>query len=428
MLDIKYIRENPDKVKENCKNRLCDVNIDSLLELDNKKRDLVTKIEALQAERNKSSKTKPTPEIIEKMKEIGEEIKRLETELEPVVAEHKEMWYKVPNITHPEVKISQNEDDNPVVETYLEPTKFDFTPLDHEELGKKLDIIDFDRATKVSGAKFYYLKNELAVLEFALIQYALQTAMSHNFIPFSTPDLAKREVLEGLGFNPRGESTQIYNIENSDLSLIGTAEITMGGYHMNEVLLEEDLPKKYVAISHCFRTEAGSYSKFSKGIFRVHQFTKIEMFQYVMPDKSETAHQEILEIEKEIFKGLEIPFRVVDHCTADLGSPALRTFDLEAWMPGKPAKDQSNVEASGEIGDWAEITSTSNCTDFQSRGLNIKYQDKDGNKDFLHMLNGTAIAIGRAIIAIIENNQQADGSIKIPKVLHKWTGFKEISR
>ncbi len=258
-------------------------------------------------------------------------------------------------------------------------------------------------------------------MEFALIQYAFETTIKHGFIPFSTPDLAKREVLEGLGFNPRGESTQVYNIADSELCLIGTAEITMGGYHMNEVIKEDDLPKKYVAVSHCFRTEAGSYSKYSKGIFRVHQFTKIEMFQYVMPDKSEEAHKEVLEIEKEIFRGLKIPFRVVDHCTADLGSPALRTYDLEAWMPGKPAKDGSN-------GDWGEITSASNCTDFQSRGLNIKFEDNEGKKDFIHMLNGTAIAVGRAIIAIMENNQQADGSIKIPEILHKWTGFKEIRR
>jgi len=421
MLDIKYIRDNAEEVKENCKNRLCDVDINKLLELDNQRRTLLQKIEILQAERNNASKTKPTPETIERMKGIGEKIKKLETELKPIVLEHKELWYKVPNLTHSEVKVSNNEDDNPVVDTYLEPTKFDFQPLDHEELGRKLDIIDFDRATKVSGAKFYYLKNQLAVLEFALIQYAFETIIKHGFIPFSTPDLAKREVLEGLGFNPRGESTQVYNISDSDLCLIGTAEITMGGYHMNEVIKEDDLPKKYVAVSHCFRTEAGSYSKYSKGIFRVHQFTKIEMFQYVMPDKSEEAHKEVLEIEKEIFKGLKIPFRVVDHCTADLGSPALRTYDLEAWMPGKPAKDGSN-------GDWGEITSTSNCTDFQSRGLNIKFEDNEGKKDFIHMLNGTAIAVGRAIIAIMENNQQADGSIKIPEILHKWTGFKEIRR
>jgi seryl-tRNA synthetase len=207
--------------------------------------------------------------------------------------------------------------------------------------------------------------------------------------------------------------TQVYNLENSDLSLIGTSEITMGGYHMDETFSEEELPKKYVAFSHCFRTEAGAYSKFSKGIFRVHQFAKVEMFQYVLPEKSEEAHREILEIEKEIFSGLGIPFRVIDHCTADLGTPSYRTFDLEAWMPGKPNKN-------GGSGDWAEITSASNCTDYQSRGLNIKYKNKEGKREFVHMLNGTGISLARASIVIIENCQQADGSVKIPEVLKKY--------
>lgn len=422
MLDLKIIRENPDQIKQNCKNRLVEVDIDRLLILDEKRRGLVAQIDQLRSERNASSKTKPTPEIIEKMKSVGEEIKSLETQIEPLESELRDLWLRVPNLTHAEVVISQNEDDNPILEVVKEPVKFDFAPLDHVQLGEKMDLIDFDRATKVAGAKFYYLKNELAILEFALIQYALETVRQHGFIPVATPDLAKREVLEGLGFNPRGESTQVYNIENSDLSLIGTAEISMGGYHMNEVLEESELPKKYVAVSHCFRTEAGSYSKFSKGMFRVHQFTKIEMFQYVAPENSESAHLELLAIEKEIFSGLEIPFRVIDHCTADLGGPAFRTYDLEAWMPGKPSKD-------GEMmGDWAEITSTSNCTDYQSRGLNIKYKTKDGKVDYLHMLNGTAIAIGRAMIAIIENNQQADGSILIPKALQKYCGFEKIAR
>jgi seryl-tRNA synthetase len=422
MLDIKIIRENPDKVKKNCENRLVEVNIDRLLELDEERKIAIAKIDELRGQRNAASKTKPTPEIIEKMKSVGEEIKALETKIEPLEAELRELWLKVPNLTHPDVVVSKNEDDNPVLEIAKKPMEFKFEPLDHVQLGEKLDLIDFDRATKVSGAKFYYLKNELAVMEFALIQYALETARQHGFIPFVTPDLAKREVLEGLGFNPRGESTQIYNVENSDLSLVGTAEITMGGYHKDEILNEEDLPKKYVAASHCFRTEAGSYSKFSKGIFRVHQFTKIEMFQYTTPEQSESAHQEILSIEKEIFNGLEIPYRVVDHCTADLGGPAIRTFDLEAWMPGKPGKDGS------ETGDWAEITSTSNCTDYQARGLNIKYKSKNGKTDYLHMLNGTAIAIGRAMIAIMENHQQADGSILIPKALQKYCGFDIIKK
>jgi len=421
MLDLKIIRENPDKIKTNCKNRKADVDIDKLLELDEKRRVVVAKIDDLRAKRNAASKTKPTPEVITKMKKVGEEVKELEESVVPLEAELRELWLKVPNMTHPDVKVSEKDEDNPVLKIAKKPQKFYFEPLDHVQLGEKMDIIDFDRATKVSGAKFYYLKNELAILEFALIQYALDTVTKHGFIPFSTPDLAKREVLEGLGFNPRGESTQIYNIENSDLSLVGTAEITMGGYHKDEVLNEEDMPKKYVAVSHCFRTEAGSYSKFSKGIFRVHQFTKVEMFQYTTPDNSEAAHQEILKIEQELFNGLEVPYRIVDHCTADLGSPAIRTFDLEAWMPGKPNKD-------GQMGDWAEVTSTSNCTDYQARGLNIKYKAKDGKVDYLHMLNGTAIAVGRAIIAILENHQQKDGSVKIPKALHKYCGFKVIKR
>jgi len=418
MLDLKFIRENAELVKQNTKDRLSNVDIDRLLELDKKRREMEAGMDELRAKRNAASKVKPTPEIIEEMKKIGDEIKQIEDGIIPVNTELKQLLLAVPNLTHPEVVVSDNEDENPVLEIFGEPAKFDFEPKDHVQLAQELDLIDFDRGAKVSGAKFYYLKNELALMEFALIQYALETVMKRGFTPFITPDLAKKDVLELVGFNPRGESTQVYNIENSDLSLIGTAEITMGGYHMDEVLNEEDLPKKYVAVSHCFRTEAGSYSKFAKGIFRVHQFTKIEMFQYVMPDKSEEAHKELLDIEKEVFKGLNIPFRVVDHCTADLGAPSYRTYDLEAWMPGKPSKE-------GGMGDWAEITSTSNCIDYQSRGLNIKYKAKDGKKDYLHMLNGTAIAITRAMIAILENNQQADDSVAIPEVLRRYMGGRE---
>lgn len=413
MLDIKFIRENADLIKENSKNRLSKADIDSFLELDEEIREKVLKLDDLRAQRNLTSKTKPTAEEIEKMKRVGEEIKTIEESLAPLRQKHREIWLAIPNLTHPEVAVSLDEDDNPVLDTFLEPTNFDFPPRDHVELAEINDLIDFERATKVSGAKFYYLKNELALMEFALIQYALEIAVKKGFTPFSTPDLAKREVLEGLGFNPRGESTQVYNVENSDLCLVGTAEITMGGYHKDEILEEAELPKKYVAVSHCFRTEAGAYSKFSKGIFRVHQFTKIEMFQYVTPEKSEEAHQEMLKIEREIFEGLKIPFRVIDHCTADLGTPAIRTYDLEAWMPGKPGRDEN-------MGDWAEITSTSNCTDFQARGLNIKYKKEDGSKEFVHMLNGTAIAISRALIAIMENYQQENGSIIIPEALRRW--------
>ena len=419
MIDIKFIRKHPDIVRENCKNRLVKVDIDKLLDLDKKRRELETEIDILRSKRNIGSKVKPSPKKIKEMKNINQEIKRLEDVQELITKEYNELLMEVPNLTYPSVCVSANEEDNPVVETFKGPVKFNFKPRDHVELANDLDLIDFNRATKVTGAKFYYLKNELALMEIALIQYALHTVIKHGYTPFITADLAKQEILNGLGFNPRGEATQIYNIANSDLCLIATAEITMGGYHKDEILKEEELPKKYVAVSHCFRTEAGSYSKYSKGIFRVHQFTKIEMFQYTTPVQSESAHKEMLNIEKEIFMGLEIPFRVVDHCTADLGAPAARTFDLEAWMPGKPNKG-------GKMGDWAEITSTSNCTDYQSRALNIKFKDKYDKVNFVHMLNGTAVAISRTIIAILENFQQKDGSVVVPKVLRKYMDGIEV--
>lgn len=419
MLDIKYILENVEEVKENCKYRLSSVDVDSLVLKYKEKLELQKKTEELQAVLNKNSKTKPTPEIIEENKKIGNEIESLNPKLEILNKEVNELLFKVPNLTHKEVLKSLDEDENPVLEIIGEPTKFDFKPLDHVELAENLDLIDFERATKVAGAKFYYLKNELALMEFALIQYALDVAMRHGLTPFITPDLAKREILEGLGFNPRGESTQVYNIENSDLCLVGTAEITMGGYHAGEILEEKMLPLKYVAVSHSFRTEAGAYSKFSKGIFRVHQFSKVEMFSYALPENSEKIHKELLEIEKEIFKGLGLSFRVIDHCTADLGAPSIRTYDLEAWMPGKPKDDNT-------MGNWAEVTSTSNCADYQSRGLNIKVKRENGDKEFVHTLNGTAIAITRAIICIMENYQTREGEIVIPEVLRKYMGGREI--
>ncbi len=421
MLDIKYVRENPEEVKQNAKNRGAVADVDKLLELDNKRREMITKIDELRAKRNTGSKGKPSEKEIAEMKKTREKVLEMESELENIKEEFNELLYQLPNITHPEVKVSDDEDDNPVLEQIGEIPKFDFKPLDHVQLAKKHDIIDFEKGTQVAGSKFYYLKNEAALLEFALIQFALEKLTSKGFTPFVTPDMAKSDVVRSMGFNPRGESTQVYNVEDTDLSLIGTAEITMGGYHMNDTFTENDLPKKYVAVSHCFRTEAGSYSKFSKGIFRVHQFTKVEMFAYCQPKDSELIHQEMLEIEKEVFSELGIPFRVVDHCTADLGAPTIRTYDLEAWMPGKPNKD-------GGDGDWAEVTSTSNCTDYQARALNIKYKTNEGKKELVHTLNGTAVVLSRVPIAILENFQQKDGSIKIPKVLQKYlpNNLKEI--
>jgi seryl-tRNA synthetase len=419
MLDIKFIRENKESVVKNSADRLSKANISELLLADEKHRHLIGQIEELRAKRNQGSKNKPTPTEIAAMKSIGDLITNLETEERDVAAKVYSLLIEVPNVTHPEVKQSDNEDDNPILETIGLIPKFDFIPKDHVELAEALDLIDFERGTKVAGAKFYYLKNELALLSLALNRYALDIVIKHGFTFMITPDLAKTELIEGLGYNPRGESSQVYEVVGQELSLIGTSEITLGGYHAEEILESEKLPLKYVGLSHCFRTEAGAYSKFSKGIFRVHQFEKLEMFIYCTPEQADSLHLEMLEIEKEIFSGLHIPFRVIDHCTADLGAPSYRTFDLEAWMPGKPNKD-------GGEGDYAEITSTSNCTDYQSRSLNIKFIDSEGKKKFVYTLNGTGISIARALVAIMENYQQADGSIKIPEALVSYMGGLKI--
>jgi len=413
MLDLKYIRENIDEVKENCRYRLADVDIDHLVSLDEQRRNLQQELDDRRSKRNAWSKQKPTPEQVADIKANNEAIKQGEDSLAEIIDELDSLLLTVPNQTDSAVVRSLNEEDNPVLEEHGQPLEFSFEAKDHLALAEQWKWLDFERAAKVAGAKFYYTSNDLVWLELALIQYALSVIAKHGFQVMTTPDLAKTSIIERLGYNPRGESTQIYNIANDDLSLIGTAEITLGGYHQDEVLKGDQLPLRYAALSQCFRTEAGSYSKFAKGIFRVHQFNKVEMFVYCRPEDSTKEHQLLLEIEKEIFSGLEIPFRVIDHCTADLGAPSARTFDLEAWLPGKPNKD-------GQAGDWAEMTSTSNCTDYQARGLDIKYQTADGQKGLVHTLNGTGLALPRAMIAIIENHQQVDGRIKLPAILKSF--------
>ena len=413
MLDLKYIRENIDEVKENCRYRLADVDIDHLVSLDEQRRNLQQELDDRRSKRNAWSKQKPTPEQVADIKANNEAIKQGEDSLAEIIDELDSLLLTVPNQTDSAVVRSLNEEDNPILEENGQPLELAFAPKDHLALAEQWQWLDFERAAKVAGAKFYYTSNDLVWLELALIQYALSVIAKHGFQVMTTPDLAKTSIIERLGYNPRGESTQIYNIANDDLSLIGTAEITLGGYHQDEVLKGDQLPLRYAALSQCFRTEAGSYSKFAKGIFRVHQFNKVEMFVYCRPEDSTKEHQLLLEIEKEIFSGLEIPFRVIDHCTADLGAPSARTFDLEAWLPGKPNKD-------GQAGDWAEMTSASNCTDYQARGLDIKYQTADGQKGLVHTLNGTGLALPRAMIAIIENHQQADGRIKLPAILKSF--------
>jgi seryl-tRNA synthetase len=268
----------------------------------------------------------------------------------------------------------------------------------------------------VTGQKFYYLKNELVLLEQALVRFALETLRARGFALFQTPDLARAEIAEGLGFAPRGSESNIYSVADTDLVLVGTAEITLGGLHQGEILEAERLPLRYCGLSHCFRTEAGAAGRATRGLYRVHQFTKVEMFLVAHPDESEALHAELLEIEEALFRALEIPYRVVDVCSGDLGAPAQRKFDIEAWMPGR-----------GEGGAWGEVTSASNCTDYQARRLGVRFRDPaSGGVRFCHLLNGTAIAVPRTLIALLENHQRADGTIAIPAALVPYAGFDRI--
>ena len=421
MLDYKFIKENLEAVKRNILNRSMTADADKAVELYDKRTALVTALQNLQKERNDnalSMKQKLSPEERQKLIDTGKEIKEKITETETELAEAEKNLHeavsKIPNMAHPDAPVGKEDSENLEVKRSGTIPSFGFEPKDHVQLGQDLDLIDFEAGTKVSGVKFYYLKNEAVFLEQALTMYGLSILSKHGFIPFITPDIAKEEILYGIGFNPRGEESNVYTIEDEGTCLVATAEITLGGYHADEIIKKENLPLKYCGISHCFRREAGAAGQFSKGLYRVHQFSKLEMFVYCTPEESDKIHEELRLIEEEIFNGLGIPFRVVDTCTGDLGAPAYRKWDLEAWMPGRNG------------GEWGEVTSTSNCTDYQARRLNIRYKGTDGKNKFLHTLNGTAIAMSRAMIAILENYQQADGSVKIPEVLVPYCGFDII--
>ncbi len=421
MLDYKFIKDNLEAVKENIKNRNMTADADKVVELYDKRTSLVTKQQDLQQKRNENAKSmkqkldnEKRAELIEAGKKIKEEISIVDKELADIEVELEEAARQIPNMIHPEAPIGKLDTENLEVKKVGTPRKFDFEPKDHVQIAEELDLLDFDRGTKVSGPKFYYLKNEAVFLEQALIQYALNILRKHGFELFITPDVAREEVLKGIGFNPRGNESNVYSIEEEGTCLVATAEITLGGYHSGEILDKAKLPLLYGGLSHCFRREAGAAGQFSKGLYRVHQFDKVEMFVYSTPEQSDELHHKLREIEEEIFSGLGLPFHVVDTCSGDLGAPAYRKWDLEAWMPGRNG------------GEYGEVTSTSNCTDYQARRLNIKYKDDDGKNKYVHTLNGTAIAVGRAMLAILENYQNEDGSVTIPPVLVPFCGFDKI--
>jgi seryl-tRNA synthetase len=405
MIDIKLLRENPEKVKKACENKQAKIDIDKILELDKKKRELIQEIENFRAEQKKLGKDQ-----IENARELKDKIKNLEPELEKAEKEFNELFIQIPNLSLDDVPIGKDESENKVIREVGKKPKFNFQPKDYLEIAEKLDIIDVKRAAKVSGSRFGYLKGGAALLEYGLIGLALDVLSKEKFTPVAPPVMIKPEMMKAMGYVERG-GDEIYFLRNDELCLVGTAEQSIGPMHSGEVFDEKDLPKRYVAFSTCFRREAGSYGKDTKGIFRVHQFDKVEMFVFCKPEDSVKEHKLILSMEEKLMKLLKIPYRVVQMCTGDLGDPAAAKYDIEAWLPGQ--------------NEYRETHSTSNCTEFQARRLNIKYKTKNG-LEFVHTLNGTAFAIGRTIIAIIENYQQKDGSIEVPKVLRKYVGFKKI--
>ena len=427
MLDIDLIRRDPAAVKANCANRGVKADVDRILALDDDRKRLIGEAQTLQQRGNEVSKLTgkekdpaKRQQLIDEGKSLRAQVAGKEKDLTQAEADRNAAILTLPNMTHPDAPVGRDAGANRVVRRFGEPRVFDFAPKDHVALCLSLDLADFEAGASVAGQKFYFLKNEAVLLELALIQFAMQTLIRRGFTPVITPDVARVEVLEGIGFMPRddAETRQVYTIADTDLCLVGTAEITLGGMHRKQTLDAATLPRRYAGLSHCFRTEAGAPGRDTRGLYRVHQFTKVEMFVFCLPEQAEAVHLEILAIEEEIFQALGLAYHVLDTCTGDLGGPAYRKYDLEAWMPGR-----------GEKGEYGEVTSTSNCTDFQARRLEIrtKVAGQKGTQ-FAYTLNGTAVACTRALVAILENYQNADGSVAVPEVLRPWVGKDRISR
>ncbi len=418
MLDRKYILENIELVKSNCQNRGVHCDVDRMVELEHARRDAQKQSEEFNRAANEVSKQigkAATDEAREQFKEQGRELREKKVAAQvthdELDAQIHQIQQTIPNMAHPDCPVGADDTANLRLRYGKHPRReFNFPALDHLELGQLRGWIDFEGGARTTGTGFYFLKGNIVLLDLALQQFVINLLVDRGFLPTMTPDLAHDEILYGIGFMPRGPETQVYSIENTSLSLIGTAEITLGGLYCGETVLDTDLPIRLCGISHCYRTEAGAAGRATRGLYRVHQFTKVEMFAFTLPDQSEAMHEELLQIECDIFDALEIPYQVVDTATGDLGGPAFRKFDLEAWMPGR-----------GEAGEWGEVTSTSNCTDYQARRLNIRYKTRDqkGTK-LVHTLNGTAIALSRALIAILENHQNDDRTVNVPQCLQPW--------
>jgi seryl-tRNA synthetase len=418
MIDIKQLRENPHFFRDAARAKNIDIDIERILELDRRVRSLKTELEGIKAQKNEASKeiAKATPDqrqlVIESMRHIDRRAETLEAEYNPLADELQELLYKIPNPALADVKVGKSEAENEVVREVGDRTAFAFTPRDHQELGDLLGIIDTERAAKVSGARFAYFIGDGALLEFALLQYAMSVAARHGFVPATVPHLVSARVMRAMGYLEHGGHDEIYYLAKDNLYLIGTAEQSLGAMHLDETLDEKHLPLRYIGYSPCYRREAGSYGKDTRGIIRVHQFDKIEMFSFTTPEQSDAEHELLLSIEEELMQGLGLPYRVIKQVTGDLGLPAARKFDLEAWIPSQET--------------YRETHSTSTCTDFQARRLNTRYKNGEGDTKYVHTLNGTAFAVGRTMVAILENYQREDGSVAVPPVLEPYMAGKTV--
>jgi seryl-tRNA synthetase len=416
MIDLKILQKNPERIKEEVRKRGLSIDVDEIASLDSRRRSLLVEIEELRAEKNKVSEVIPglSPEErrrkIEDMREISAKLK----DFEPVLRETEEklnlLLAQLPNFSHPSVPVGKDSSDNMIHHLWGEKPEFDFEPRTHEEIGELLDLVDTERASRVSGSRFGYLKNEAALLEFALVRYTLDQLIPKGFVPIVPPVLVKEEAMFGAGFFP-AEETEYYATRLDDLYLVGTAEVPLCAYHMGETLEKEDLSLRYAGFSTCFRREAGTYGKDLGGIFRVHQFDKVEIFIFCEADSSWEEYEFLRETMEEIMRGLGFHYRVMNMCTGDIGAPNAKKYDLEVWFPGQAM--------------YRELVSCSHDTDFQSRRLNIRYRD-NGKIRFVHTMNSTACAIGRTLIAILENYQQADGTVLIPEVLRPYLGGEKI--
>lgn len=414
MIDIKKLIFQPETFKEACQKKGLKVDIDALINLKHKQNQLIQDRDKLRHQLNLGSEAKPTPEKIEALKVIKSKMKLRENEIDILEKQISETTALIPNPPFADVPVGKDETGNVVWREVGQPPQFDFEPKDHLQLGQQLDLFDTEKAGEVSGARFFYLKNELVLLEFALIRLVYDTLVAEKFIPMIPPVFIKEKHYAGMGRLTGQQREERYYLPKDELYLVGSAEHTLGPYHADEILEEQELPKRYLGFSTCFRREAGSYGRDVKGILRTHQFDKVEMFSFALPEKSEEEHKFLLAQQEKLMQLLQLPYRVVEICTGDMGFTDARQYDLEVWLPGQNK--------------YRESHSASNTTDFQARGENIKVRRKSGQVEYLHMLNATALAIGRILVAIMENYQTREGWIKVPQVLQKYLSFDLFKR